>query len=150
MALLLVGACRAAPPAKNPLSGTWVLDTARSHYGHGAERRERETMRCSAADERFFRCEIASVRAGGRRLNGSFRAAYDGRAWPASGIPGIDQVMLSRIDDAIVDATFRSAGRPVFGYRSVLSEDRNTLTVVSVDPVTRKVLTSVVVYVRRR
>jgi hypothetical protein len=105
-------------------------------------------MRCTA-DGELVACEIASVRVGGRRLNGRFRAAYDGKLYAASGIPDVDQVTLWRISDAIVDATFLYKGRRVLAYRSVQSDDRNTLTIVSVDPETRRILTSVIVYERR-
>jgi hypothetical protein len=48
-----------------------------------------------------------------------------------------------------VDATFTYNGKPVFAYRAVRSNDGRSLTIISVDPVTRAALTSVVVYERQ-
>jgi len=93
-----------------------------------------------------LRCSIESVRAGGRSLTGRFSAAYDGKRYPSSGIPGVDEVSLSKVDDFVADATFSYKGAPVFGYRVIKSDDGRYLTIVSVDPLSRKVLSSVIAY----
>ena len=85
----------------------------------------------------------------GKRVVGSFAAAYDGKPYATSGIPDIDRVSLQRVDDHVADAVFIYKGRPVFGYRAIKSDDGRSLTIVSVDPTTRAVLNSVVVYDRR-
>jgi hypothetical protein len=132
----------------NPLLGRWVLDVGRSHYGGGAEPRKRETFTVRASGDGVS-CTIESVRQDGRALIGRFTAAYDGVPRPASGIPDIDQVALRRVDAHVADATFSLRGRPVFAYRAVRSGDGRTLTIVSVDPKTRAVGESVIVYERR-
>jgi len=129
----------------DPLSGTWQLNTARSHYGSGAEPRQSETFTCAFVSERLT-CTINAIRGDGRATSGKFVAAYDGRAYPVTGIEGVDSVKLSRAGDSIADATFSWKGSPVFGYRAVRSSDRKTLTIVSVDPVSRRMLTSVIIY----
>jgi hypothetical protein len=134
--------------AGNPLLGRWVLDVGRSHYGGGAEPRKRETFTVRA-NGNGVSCTIESVRQDGRALIGRFTAAYDGVPRPASGIPDIDQVAQRRIDAHVADATFSLRGRPVFAYRAVRSGDGRTLTIVSVDPKTRAVGESVIVYERR-
>ena len=132
----------------DPLVGRWVLNVQRSHYGGGAEPRIEETFTCEVAKE-ALKCKIESVRAGGRKLVGSFTATYDGKPRPTIGIPDADEVILQKRDDYVADATFSYKGRPVFGYRAVRSDDGRSLTVVSVDPTTRVALNSVVVYDRR-
>ena len=97
---------------------------------------------------RGVRCTITSVRSDGKRLVGRFQARYDGASAPVAGIAGMDGVTLRRAGDRAVDATFTGHGTPVYGYRATRSEDGRTLTVVSVHPVTRKPLRSVVVYDR--
>jgi len=62
----------------------------------------------------------------------------------------MDGVTLTRGDGNTVDATFTSRGTPVFAYHTTQSDDGQTLTVASVDPVTRAPLHSVVVYDRVR
>jgi len=131
----------------DPLAGKWRLNVARSHYGGGAEPRRQETFTCQA-DREALKCTIESVRADGRRFVGTFTAAYDGKPHLAAGIPDVDQVTLQKLDEYIADATFSYKGKPVFGYRAIRSDDGQSLTVVSVEPATRGVLSSVVVYDR--
>ena len=132
----------------DPLTGTWTLNLARSHYGPSAELRKRETFTCEPVGQ-ALKCTIRSVRADGRALVGSFVAALDGKAYSAEGIPEVDQVSLRKIDEFVADATFSNKGKPVFGYRAIKSSDGRSLTFVSVDPVTRTVLGSLVVYDRQ-
>ena len=134
-------------PQADPLVGRWELNVSRTHYGGGAEPRAKETFVCLAAGTGVD-CTIQSRMTDGRTVRGHFSAGYDGTPGLAEGIPGVDQVKLTKIDAFIVDATFSSQGRPVFGYRAVRSVDRRSLTIISVDPASRAVLNSVVVYDR--
>jgi len=131
-----------------PLDGTWVLNVARTHYGRGVDRRRREVFTCGSRGEQVH-CVIRSVRADGRELIGEFAAGLDGVGAPVSGIAGVDEVQLQASSDSLIDGTFRSQGRPVFGYRVLRSEDGRSLMIVAVDPITRVALTTVVVYDRR-
>jgi hypothetical protein len=129
------------------LVGTWQLDLARTHYGAGVDRRQRERMHCDIRDPRVT-CTVESVRADGRRVTARFSAPYTGAAAAVSGLIDIDTVRLETRAQGVVDATFSYRGRPAFGYRAYRSNDSATLLIVSVDPQTRAALTSVVVYRR--
>ena len=131
----------------DPLAGKWTLNLERSHYGGGAEPRRQETLVCQL-DRGLMTCTIKSVRADGRKLVGTFTAPYDGKRHPAAGIPDVDEVTLQKLDDFIADATFSYKGKPVFGYRAIRSDDGRSLTIVSVEPTTRVIQSSVVVYNR--
>jgi len=96
-----------------------------------------------------LRCVIRSVRADGRQLTGRFVAPMDGTGAPVTGIPDIDEIQLRRPSSAFIDATFLSRGQTAFGYRAFQSQDGRSLMIVSVDPVSRVALTTVVVYDRR-
>lgn len=133
---------------QDPLIGNWRVNLKRTHYGGGADPRRKETFSCSRWNAGVS-CTIESVRSDGHFLKAGFRAAYDGRSSPVAGIPDVDRVLLSRTNDHVADATFSFRDKPVFAYRAVRSSDGNSLTIVSVDPVTRAVLQSVVVYDRR-
>ena len=146
---LCVGAPRTVlQSAIDPLSGRWILNVARTHYGGGAEARERETFDCARLGS-VVNCRIESVRAGGRRIVGGFSAAYDGPPGPTRGIPDVDQVRLTKVSASIADATFSFQGRAVFAYRAVRSTNGRSLTIISVAPDSRAVLHSVVVYDQR-
>lgn len=136
-----------APPTV-PLIGDWQLNVGRTHYGPGVDRRRRELMTCTGETD-SVRCVIRSVRADGHELTGWFSASLDGRTAPVTGVPDVDEVQLRRPSASLVDATFRSRGRPVFGYRAMRADDGRSLMVVAVDPVTRAAATTVVVYDRR-
>jgi len=138
----------AAQPEPDPLSGRWTLNLPRTHYGGGAEPRQRESFTC-VRNRVGVDCTIASVRVGGSRIDGGFVAAYDGTPGPTRGIPDVDHVRLIRVTESIADATFTLQGRPVFAYRAVRSASGRSLTIISVDPTTRAVLNSVVVYDQR-
>ena len=131
-----------------PLVGDWELNLARTHYGPGVDRRRSERMKCSAKAKRLD-CVISSVRADGKALTGAFLATVDGPPAPVTGIPDLDQVQLRQGANAFVDVTFLSHGQPVFGYRAFQSADGRLLMIVSVDPVSRVVQTTIVVYDRR-
>jgi hypothetical protein len=77
-------------------------------------------------------CTIASVRAGGSKIDGGFIAAYDGTLGPTPGIPDVDHVRLIRVSESIADATFTFQGRSVFAYRAVRSANGRALTIISV------------------
>ena len=138
-----------AEAKSDPLSGKWLLNRARSHYGPGAQPRKRETFECDLQGQGQVRCKIEGVMEDGKRSAGAFVAAYDGKPYAAIGIAGIDRVVLRKVDDFVADASFTFQGRPVFGYRAVKSDDGSSLMVISVDPVTRKPIETVVVYDRQ-
>jgi hypothetical protein len=141
-----VGA-RFGPPV-TVLDGTWELNLARTHYGRGVDRRRREVFTCAPRGEQVH-CVIRSVRADGRVLVGEFAASVDRVGAPVSSMAGVDEVQLSQSPDSVLDGTFRWHGQPVFGYRVFRSGDGRSLLIVSVDPITRVALTTVVVYDRR-
>ena len=145
LCLALVLSATAA--SADPLAGKWTLNLGRSHYGGGAERRKQETFTCQV-DGELRRCTIESVRVDGQQLVGTFSAPYDGKPHPVSGIPDVDQVTLRRLDEFTADATFSYKGKAVFGYRAIRSDDGRSLAIVSVEPTTRVVGNSVVVYDR--
>jgi hypothetical protein len=146
-ACLATAAAAQQPPA-DPLAGRWELNVARTHYGGGADPRQREAFICTTTAAGVD-CTIESTRSDGRVVVGGFAGTYGGAPAPTRGIPGVDHVRLARIDASIADATFTSQGRPVFAYRAVRSADGRSLTIISVDPDSRAVLNSVVVYDRR-
>ena len=142
----------AAPVQSNPLLGSWTLNRARTIYGRGAEVRVRETFTCRAMPTADVECTIRSVRqgSGSTELVARFAARLDGVPRPVIGMPGMDSVRMVGVRGVpgAVDATFSARGTPVFAYRALRAADGRSLTIVAVDPVSRAVLTSVVVYDR--
>ena len=151
-AVLLLVAAAAAPgetraQSSNPLNGRWKLNVPRSHYGGGADARRDEVFACDE-NAGVPRCSIHSVLTDGRVRHAIFAAIYDGNPHTVSGNVDVDHVTLRRVNASMVDATFSGRGTPLFGYRASLSNDLQSLTIVSVHPVTRTVEESIIVYDR--
>ena len=128
--------------------GDWRLNLARTHYGAGVDRRRYERFTCTSERDRVS-CVIRSVRADGREVVGRFSAPLSGKGASVAGIPDVDEArQLRRPGPEIVDATFLSRARPVFGYRAMRADDGRSLLIISVDPVSRAALTTIVVYDR--
>ena len=143
--LLTIAAVQESPAG--PLVGRWELNVARTHYGGGATPRTRESFVCVLVAA-SIQCTIDSVMADGRTVHGGFTATYDGSSGPTFGILDVDHVRLLRVNDTIADATFYAHGHPVFGYRAVKATNGGSLTIISVNPTSRAVLNSVIVYDR--
>ena len=156
--VLLAGAAEALPgqQAVTPptdsqsiaLKGRWTLNVRRTRYGQSAEPRQRETFACDVVSSQVC-CSIRSVRQDGREVVGRFTAPLDGSSAAVTGIAGIDHVQLRPSARGLLDATFSWQGKPAFAYRAFRSSDGRSLTIVSVDPLTRAVLTTAVVYDRQ-
>ena len=144
--VVVTGTCAPRRP-RDPLVGVWQLNLSRTHYSATADPRREETFTCAPAGE-AVRCTIRSVRANGETIVGGFTARYDGAASPVHGIPDVDEIRLRRAGERRVAATFSYRGRPVFGYLAARSTGGESLTIVSVDPVTGSRLESTVVYDR--
>lgn len=142
-----VAACQ-SHPATSPLIGDWQLNLARTNYGPGVDPRRHERFTCAVRDIRLA-CTIRGERSDGRVVVGRFAAPLDGTGAPVDGVPGMDEVRLNTTGATVTDATFLWKGVPVFGYRARQLEDGRSLMVVSVDPVSRAALTTVVVYDRQ-
>ena len=143
--VLLTLAYGLAQNPANAMLGRWRLNVSRTHYGGGAEPRTKEIFDCERVKSSTS-CTTRSVREGGRAVVGTFTAPDDGTPGSVQGISDVDEVRLVAVDMFIVDATFRQRGKPVLAYRAVRSSDGKSLTIISVDPETRAVLHSVVVY----
>jgi hypothetical protein len=137
------------PPPGTALVGAWVLDTARSHYGPGADPRRWEHFTCAADASNRLRCVIEGERRDGGRVRGGFTAAPGQAPSRVTGIPGLDAVRVRTVSATIADATFYRRGVPIFGYRAYRAPGGASLVVVSVDALSRVAQTSVIVYNRR-
>ncbi|HEY2824822.1 MAG TPA: hypothetical protein VGI83_04685 [Gemmatimonadales bacterium] len=118
---------------------------AHSRYGGGAEPRTSETFVCSPTPA-AIQCTTRSTRPDGRTVVASFTAPDNGSAGPVLGIAEMDSVRVVPAGTYALEATFSLHGKPVFAYRAVRSTDGKTLTIASVNPVSRATLNSVVVY----
>jgi hypothetical protein len=115
-----------APPADDPLLGTWVIDLARSRYRPGPP--VQSETRVYVRDGEGILGRIDRVHADGRRERIEYRADLDHQV-PVSGTRSFDAIRLRRIDRHTTEGVLSHAGR-VFGYsRRTISADGRTMTI---------------------
>ena len=153
--LLAALAALAAPlqrarPATSPadmLAGEWHLNVERSRYGPSAQPRRAERLECAPSPRRM-RCRLHSEFVSGAVVEAGFEVdARDGTG-PVRGLAELDSVHLAPIAPGVVEATFSRRGRPIVAYRVYGSGNHQSLLFMSIDPTTRRPLTTGVVYDR--
>lgn len=127
--------------------GSWRLNLGRTRYGPGVDRRQWERFTCAERSARV-ECTIQGARSDGRIVRARFAAGVDGAAAPVAGIAGADEVRLRAAGPGVLDATFLLRGEPAYAYRAYRADDGRSLTLVSVDAISRAALSTVVVYDR--
>ncbi len=104
-------------------------------------------MRCEIAPHGAIACTTSRVPVNGGASAAHFTARYDGRKYPVTGVPEMDNVALRRSAHAVI-AVFNKGAQPIYGYRIEPSADGRHLTIHSIDPVTYRTLYSIVRYDR--
>jgi hypothetical protein len=106
--------------------GTWKLNVAKSKYSPGPAPKEGILTIESQADGLKF--TIHGTDAEGKTVHMEFSPKYDGKDYPATGMPGADSVSLRKIDDYTIETVSKRGGKPVVTTRSVVSTDGKTRT----------------------
>jgi hypothetical protein len=57
-----------------------------------------------------------------------FSPKYDGKDYPATGLPGADTISMKKIDDYTIETVSKKDGKRVMTTRSVVSKDGKTRT----------------------
>lgn len=137
---------RSASP--DPLVGNWVAALKKSTFVAGFPPLKHQSLECKAHGI-GVKCVALRITAKGIRTQSEFIAQYDGREYPVVGSDEMTGVILKRAELRTIEGTFLKNHRAVFGYRVFPSADGRVLTITSVDPGTRRDLTSVVIYQRK-
>ena len=141
--LLLAVASLLAP---DPMMGTWQADLRASTLPAGfPELRSQEMELRMVAGK--LQCSTKRLTLQGAETRGDFTAAFDGKRYAVTGMPGIVTVSLHKYP-AFIEADFFSGTAPVFSYRMWISRKDDTLVIISIDSVTRAVLHARIVYRR--
>jgi len=104
-------------------------------------------MQCAVAPHGAVACTASRVAANGGSSAAHFTARYDGRKYPVTGAAEMDNVALRRSGTSVV-AVFSKGTHPIFGYRIEPSKDGRHLTIHSIDPLSYRLLYSIVRYDR--
>ena len=57
-----------------------------------------------------------------------FSPKYDGKDYPATGMPGADTISMKKIDDSTIETVSKKGGKPLITTKSVVSKDGKTRT----------------------
>ena len=104
--------------------GIWKLNVAKSKYSPGPAPKEGTLTIESQADGLKF--TIHGTDAEGKAVHMEFSPKYDGKDYPATGMPGADTISMKKIDDYTVETVSKKGGKPLITTKSVVSKDGKT------------------------
>lgn len=115
--------------AKEPLEGTWVLNTGKSTFAQlPGPRGQMRKYSMSGGTERMT---SRGVSADGKPTWVEYSARYDGKDYRILGSAGGDRISLRRIDALTTESTEKHAGKATITAVRRVSADGKTLTVVT-------------------
>jgi hypothetical protein len=127
MALLVVFVFSPSTPASDVQSGTWKMNPAKSKYNPGPAPRSL-TVRIES-DENGFKLDSQGVDANGQPFHTHFEAKFDGKDYPAPGLPnGADTVSVKRLNDYTIQSSQKKGGELLVTVTVVVSKDGKTRT----------------------
>jgi hypothetical protein len=124
-ALCALPAGALAQTKPNPRIGVWKLDVAKSTYQQGKAPAS-ETRTYLATDDGGLQLTANAVLPSGTKQPTGYRAKYDGKDYPYSGVAG-DTIAMTG-DGWATDATIKQGGKVTQTSHSVVSADGKTLT----------------------
>lgn len=125
--VLSAGVGGVAGQARDPRTGTWILNVAKSTYKPGPPPK-RQTVRIEPSGQgEHVRSD--ALNANGTRVVVDYTAAYDGTDYPLKGSPVANTVALKRIDAYTTERFDKKDGHVMLVYRRVVSQDGKTMTV---------------------
>jgi len=126
--------------------GRWKADLNHSVLPAGFPQLRSQTMVLQLVS-RKLQCSTERVSLDGAKTRADFTAAFDGKRYPVTGISEIATVSLRRYP-TFIEADFFSAKSPIYSYRMSRYGKDDTLTIISIDPMTRAILHARIVYRR--
>ena len=115
-----------ATAAADALSGTWKMNPAKSKYSPGPAPKSLTVV--IKSDENEYTVEANGVDAEGKPTHVAYSAKFDGKDYPATGIPNADTVSVKRIDASTVQTTQKKGGQLIMTVTTKVSKDGKTRT----------------------
>jgi len=115
-----------ATAAADALSGTWKMNPAKSKYSPGPA--PKSLIVVIKSDENEYTVEANGVDADGKPTHVAYSAKFDGKDYPATGIPNADTVSVKRIDADTVETTQKKGSQLVMTVTTKVSKDGKTRT----------------------
>lgn len=126
-AMLLVAlAAYVSIAAADEQSGTWKMNAAKSKYSPGPAPKEL-TVKIEA-DENHIKLNADGTNDDGTPLHVEYDAKFDGKDYPATGLPNADSVSVKRLKGGGIESQQKKGGQVVMTISSVISKDGKTRT----------------------
>lgn len=122
-----VGMAGQPPQKRDPRTGTWILNLAKSTYKPGPAPKS-QTVRIEPSGQ-GERVRSEALNTNGTRVVTEYTAAFDGTDYPIKGSPVANTVTLKRIDERTTERYDKKDGHVMLVYRRVVSPDGKTMTV---------------------
>jgi hypothetical protein len=107
-------------------SGTWKMNPAKSKYNPGPAAKS-VTLKIES-DENGMKVDAVGIDGDGNPTHVQFEAKYDGKDYPATGLPNGDHVSAKRIDANTTQVSQKKGDRVTITVTSVVSKDGKTRT----------------------
>jgi hypothetical protein len=108
------------------LSGTWKMNPEKSKYSPGPAPKNLTVM--VESDENNYKLEATGTDGDGKPTHVQYSAKFDGKDYPATGIPNADAVSLKRIDASTIETLQKKDGKVVMTVTTKVSKDGKTRT----------------------
>jgi hypothetical protein len=116
--------------ADSAFSGTWKLNTAKSHFTGPALKSSTATVQ---ADDQNFNLKQELTDDKGQTSNVSVDAKFDGKDYPLTGDPDTDSMALQRVNDHELKITYKKDGQVTGRSVVTVSKDGKTTTLKFTD-----------------
>lgn len=126
VAILVAALMPLGMSAADQLSGTWKMNPAKSKFNPGPG--PSEITLVVEADANNYKLEATGTDSNGKPINEQYTAKFDGKDYPAKGIPNADSVLVKRIDANTVETMQKKDGKVVMLILSKVSKDGKTRT----------------------
>jgi hypothetical protein len=108
------------------LSGTWSMNAEKSKYSPGPPTKTLTVV--VESDENNYKLEATGTDGDGKPTHVQYSAQFDGKDYPATGIPNADTVSVKRIDANTVETLQKKDGKVVMTITTKVSKDGKTRT----------------------
>ena len=115
-----------ATAAGDQLSGTLKMNPEKSKYSPGPAPKDLTVM--VESDENNYKLDATGTDGDGKPMHVQYSAKFDGKDYPATGIPNADAVSLKRIDASTIETLQKKDGKVVMTITTKLSKDGKTRT----------------------
>ena len=114
---------------EHSLHATWELNTAKSKFDPGPAPKSQTRTYQGAGDEEML--ESSGTDAKGKPTAVHYKARYDGKDYPVTGLSSADTISLRRIDESTTESRQKKAGKETLTTTRKVSSDGKMLTATS-------------------